>query len=106
MIRTAPGGRVSCLAFAPDSRSLASGHADGTILVWDPKKGREPKGRPERKADAGQRERADDHAVERTDPEVVARQGEQSRGGGAGAERGEPANLGKKCDCRRHGRII
>jgi hypothetical protein len=26
---------VGCLAFAPDSRLLASGHRDGTILVWE-----------------------------------------------------------------------
>src|SRR5207247_1791195 len=26
---------VGCLAFRPDGRALASGHADGTVLVWD-----------------------------------------------------------------------
>jgi hypothetical protein len=30
-----PQGAVPCLAFAPDSRTLASGGGDTTILVWD-----------------------------------------------------------------------
>jgi WD40 repeat protein len=28
------GEQVSCLAFAPDSKTLVSGHRDGTALVW------------------------------------------------------------------------
>ena len=28
-------GFANCLAFAPDGRSAATGHADGTVLVWD-----------------------------------------------------------------------
>jgi WD40 repeat protein len=26
---------VNCLTFSPDSQLLASGHRDGTILIWD-----------------------------------------------------------------------
>jgi hypothetical protein len=30
-----PAGFADCLALAPDGRVLATGHADGTILLWD-----------------------------------------------------------------------
>ena len=33
--RTGYGAVVCCLAFRPDSLALASGHADGTAVVWD-----------------------------------------------------------------------
>src|SRR5262249_53245979 len=28
-------GQITCLAFAPDGKTLASGGADSTVLVWD-----------------------------------------------------------------------
>src|SRR5262249_54506447 len=33
--RSGFGTIVNCLAFRPDGKALASGHADGTALVWD-----------------------------------------------------------------------
>jgi WD40 repeat protein len=33
------GSEIGALAFSPDGKVLASGHADGTIKLWDPKRG-------------------------------------------------------------------
>jgi RNA polymerase sigma factor (sigma-70 family) len=34
---TTPGTYSSCMAFTPDGKRLATGHTDGTILVWEVK---------------------------------------------------------------------
>jgi RNA polymerase sigma factor (sigma-70 family) len=47
-----PAGFATCLAFAPDGRSAATGHADGTILVWDLAPAREALATPSGPADA------------------------------------------------------
>src|SRR5205085_11470682 len=49
--------RACCLTFSPDGRTLATGHADSTILLWDLTSDRRPQNRPADKPDAGQLER-------------------------------------------------
>jgi WD40 repeat protein len=34
-------GAVWAVAFSPDRKSIASGHDDGTVKLWDPATGRE-----------------------------------------------------------------
>jgi RNA polymerase sigma factor (sigma-70 family) len=67
MTRTASAGQIHCLAFSPDSRSLATGHRDGSIFVWEVPVASEPTGSSASPPDAAQIERwwahlADDDA--------------------------------------------
>jgi hypothetical protein len=39
---TTKGSYVNCMAFAPDGRRLATGHPDGSILLWEVKLPRRP----------------------------------------------------------------